>query len=204
MTDRRRGGPGPVLPSQRFALQRHGEPRLDGAAVYLRRAPLDELVFAARYAPERLQAAVLVGTVGPGDPAAFVDIGGYTDLDAWPTDGALVRSWLEDQEPMQRRIARIGQRMVRVGHAVLRPGGRSRPTSADERLHRTFLNLPWQVTVLIDPAEETIGVWGVDHSGALINVGFNLISPRAEGAPDAAASAIDSGTGVPHPPEEPA
>lgn len=204
MTDAERGSRAPVLPSQRFALQRLGAPRLDGAAVYLRRAPLDELIFAAGYAPDRLQAAVLVGTVGPGDPASFVEIAGYADLDAWPNDTALVRAWLDDQIPMRRRVERMGAGMTLVGHAIVRPGAGSRPTAADERLHRTFLNLPWQVTVLIDPQDRTVGVWGVDPDGALINVGFNLVTPRRDGAPDADASDETPGAPAPATDTEPA
>jgi hypothetical protein len=169
----------PVLPSDRFELRRLGDPRVAGSAVYLRRGPLDELLFAAAYSPDALQAAVLTGTVGAGDPASFVEVAGYIDLETWSSDAALVAGWLDEQPLTMRRVERLGAGIVRVGHVILRPGSGSRLTPADERLHRTFINLPWQITVAIDPIEHTVGVWGVDPEGHLINVGFNLVTPRS-------------------------
>lgn len=140
-----------------------------------------ELAYAAEYRPDAYQACILIGRPTP----TGADVVGFTDLAA--ADGAMdfLRELAADWTPMQRRVARTGSDLEVVGWASIRPHSQGRVDDAEALVHRTFFNLPHQVTLVIDPATGEMGATAVVRGGDVVPITLPPIDSEPTATPGA-------------------
>jgi hypothetical protein len=169
----------PVAPGSRFDIERVGQPRPGGMAVYIWRDVLAELCRAAALRPEAFQTALLIGTVRDAAAGAGLLVQGYAELGTWTSESAFLEDTEGDWTLILNRLRRTNPSMRPLGWVCMRPdtGGALQPW--DEFVHRSLFNLPFQVTLTIDGRDESCALWGPDALGYLVNIGFNLVTPRS-------------------------
>lgn len=125
-----------------------------------------ELAYAAEYRPDAYQTCILIGR----PTADGVEVAGFTDLAVVDDPMAFLHELAGDWVPMQRRVTRAGQELEAVGWASFRPQSHGRVDDAEALVHRTFFNLPHQITLVIDPATGEMGAAAVTRGGTLVPV----------------------------------
>jgi hypothetical protein len=166
------------VPTSRFHVRRVGAARTAGAALYLWQDVADGLMHAAEFRPDAFQAALLIGQVKDSSGGLAVLVQGYTELAAAHDEFHFLRETIADWTPIQARLRRSQPGMRVLGWAGIRPDGGARLTDASQFVHRSLFGLPWQLTLLLDGRNQRLSAWGADAQGYLVNIGFNLVSPR--------------------------
>lgn len=125
---------------------------------------VEELAYAARYRPTSYQAGVLLGHTNDD---GSVRVAAYTDLSTLDGPFIFLREMLTDWEPLQRRAKRLAPELEIVGWVSFWPEHDASLGTIEAMVHRTFFNLPFQTTVCIDSATETVLAYGADPDGEL-------------------------------------
>ena len=171
----------PVVPSEQWDVRRMGPEAAGGGQVYLWEDAVEELIYAGLSAPRSLQTALLAGGSWEGPDGRFIEVRGYTELGRPADLGAFCRELTEDWTLVRNRVARRDPPMLVLGWVVMGPDVTTGDGLAEElqRVHRTFFNLPHQVTLTISTSTSTVALYGFDERGRLINIGFHLVRRRA-------------------------
>lgn len=164
----------PHLPSGR-RIRRMGAARLAGAGIYIWQDVLSALVYAARYRPDAYQTAILTGNHRLSGAGAATLIQGFAELATMPSPLAFAVETMNDWNMMLNRLANGKSRLRPAGWVSIRAGSGGVVDAREQFVHRSLFNLPWQLTMVLDPQSEEVGVWGTDAQGFLINLGFNLV-----------------------------
>ncbi|MEL6178037.1 MAG: hypothetical protein AAFS10_03745, partial [Myxococcota bacterium] len=135
---------------------------------------LEELLFHARYRSEDT-AAILIGTLKPEDgEEGCVEIRGFASASWIETR----RDWLQ---MLHKRLPGVvdtmrSEEQTVVGWSIARRGCASLLDAEDLLIHLTFFNLPHHGLLVLDLDADTLAFYQRTEEGALINVGFELVS----------------------------
>ncbi|MFT6399695.1 MAG: hypothetical protein ACJAYU_004464 [Bradymonadia bacterium] len=133
-------------------------------AVFVPSDVVEELAYAARYRPASYQAGVLLGQT---DEDGGVRVAAYTDLSTLDGPFIFLKEMLSGWEPLQRRARQLAPELEIVGWVSFWPDHDASLGTVEAMVHRTFFNLPFQTTVCIDSASETLAAYGTDTDGEL-------------------------------------
>lgn len=139
---------------------------MEAPTVSIRRDVAAELAFAARYRADAYQACVLLGTTS----ASGLDVRGFIDLSTVSGPFLFLRTLVDDWTAMQRRAERSAPDLAPVGWASFRRNSNGELTPAESVVHRTFFNLPHQITLVVDSATEEMYAFGPDADGELVSI----------------------------------
>lgn len=160
-------------------IVRVGGPRPAGAAVYIWRDVIEQLVESAIFEPETYRACVLFGGFAQSPNGGQLEIRGFVDLSRYASPRDVLADWLAEWERTRIRIGRAHGGAVPVGWASFRPGSGGVLDPDEQIVQRTFCALPWQVALVIDPLSSQVGLWGPQEDGTLANIGFNIVARNA-------------------------
>lgn len=169
----------PYLPAGR-TIRRMGAPRTAGSAVYIWQDVLSELAYAARYRPAEYQTALLTGTQRVGGVGGAVLVQGFCELSTAAGPLAFAAELVSDWNMVVNRLRHTNSGLKLLGWVSMRRDSQGLLHESEQFVHRTLFNLPHQLTVVLDPLHEKIGVWGADSQGFLVNLGFNLVVPQLD------------------------
>ena len=148
--------------------------------MFIRSDVADELAYAARYRPVVYQACVLLGHRSEQG----VEVSAYTGLASFDGPFLFLRELIDDWLLVTRRIDRDAPGLEVLGWGSFRPGSEGKLSMAEQIVHRTFFNLPEQVTLSMDPTTDAIAAHGADSSGQLVLIPLDSPSyGHALGAP---------------------
>lgn len=147
------------------------------SSVFIRPDVIDELTFALAAAATSYQACLLVGAVrGDG-----VELLGYNDLAQHDDAIAFAHELLTDWTPMVRRLRKQTPELRVLGWASYLPGRTIGPDDAERFVHKTFFNLPHQVTLTVDEHGH-LRAFGVDANRNLTERPVGPLPAAEEGA----------------------
>lgn len=171
----------PLEPALRTDLELtwHGAKRLGGAAVYVWEAVVSELLQSLALAPDETRAGLLTGHYHEGRLNGWLAWDGFAELSPVASVAEFANELRADWDLVRNRLTRGAGDPELIGWVLSRPGSGAILRPVDAMVHRSFFNLPWQITAIIDPAEERFGVYGADAEGELVNLGFCVIQRRA-------------------------
>jgi hypothetical protein len=185
VTEPRTGGPVAVAhpePSLRgdVVLCWHGPKRIGGASVYVWQGVLDELVRSAQWDPAATRIGLLTGRFHDGRIDGWLRWDGFAEIASYGSVDAFVDELRSDWELIRNRVRRADGDVDLIGWVVSAPGSDARLAPIHAMVHRTFFNLPWQLTVIIDPASQRLALYGTDAEGDLVNPGFCTVRRRSD------------------------
>lgn len=146
--------------------------------VYVWSEALSELIHASLRRPTVMQSAILVGGVYAGPGLRFVEVRGFIDLERFDNTTELARSLNDSWVPLNNRVERQGGGWTILGWACLREREGALLERELQVLHRSFFNLPHQLLLSLDPVSEEITLYGFDETSRLVQIGFELVTPR--------------------------
>jgi hypothetical protein len=155
-----------------------GAPRTAGAGVYIWQDVIAELAYAARFRPDVYQTALLSGTQRVGGTGSAVLVQGFCELSSVAGPLAFAAELVSDWTMVVNRLRHASPALKLLGWVTVRRDSHGLLHDSEQFVHRTLFNLPHQLTVVLDPVHEKIGVWGADPQGFLVNLGFNLVVPQ--------------------------
>jgi hypothetical protein len=152
-----------------------GAARVAGAGIYVWQDVLSALVYAAQFRPDAYQTAILTGSHRLSGAGAATLVQGFSELATMTSPLAFAVETMNDWGMIINRLAHGRTTLRPAGWVSVRPGSRGIVDSREQFVHRSLFNLPWQLTLVLDPESEELGVWGAEAQGYLVNLGFNLV-----------------------------
>ncbi|TVR04008.1 MAG: hypothetical protein EA398_03380 [Deltaproteobacteria bacterium] len=129
----------------------------------------------AEHRRDEQQVAFLLGGLHEDAGGHHLEVAGYADLERAPDPSRLIDQWRADWRLAHNRIRRAFPGRNVVGWAALLPGCRGQLAPRIAQVHSTFFNCSHQVCLLLDPASRCLAFHGLDHTGRLVGIGFNLV-----------------------------
>ena len=157
------------------ALTEFGPAGDAGPRVYLRAQALDAFLGRALGRSQQA-AALLVGGTYRDERGPYIEIDAI-EAPVWVDRTLDLYSLFSGSHRRVREaLAKEPQPRSILGWAHHVPRLEGRPSPGCALIHKTFFNLPEQVLLVLDAAKERVGLYRAAPQGALVNVGFVLVS----------------------------
>jgi hypothetical protein len=157
------------------ALTEFGPAGDAGPRIYLRAQALDAFLGRSQGRSQHA-AALLVGGTYRDERGPYVEIDAI-EAPVWVDRTLDLYSLFSGSHRRTREaLAKEPQPRSILGWAHHVPRLEGRPSPGCALIHKTFFNLPEQVLLVLDAAQERVGLYRAAPQGALVNVGFVLVS----------------------------
>lgn len=167
-----------VHPDDGYRLEGRGpEDSVTAGSVFVWDDMLRELAFAADHAADHTQTALLIGPIVENSVGLGIEVRGYVGLERYADLDEFREDTIQHWSMLQNRIARIGDGFAGLGWVHLRGDGEHGLSEAERLVHRTFFNLPYQITMTLEGSDERVSIFGFDESGWLRQTRFHVVQP---------------------------
>lgn len=160
----------------RVVGEAHGPP----VRFFLYRDVLEELLYAARWRDESFMWGVLSGAFGIDDEGPFIEVTGFEGLTYMPRLDDCIEGLQEtvQQHFIEGRTVAQDAHESPVGMVMSAPGGGARLHREAMRAHLSLFNVPFQLLLMVDPAQERLAAYSRQPKGAFFNAALRVVEAR--------------------------
>lgn len=151
-----------------------GEIRADDVHVFLREETLREMVLYSRTSTSRELGGAMIGDFYRWRGVHWIEIAGYVKAQHYVNTSASFKFTVESWAQITReKETRFNDRQV-VGWHHTHPRYGIFLSGYDRFIHDNFFNLPWQVALVVDPVNDTMGFFQWKHK-QVVPCGFYYV-----------------------------